>query len=106
MRRTAGSDTTANSTAAILFHILKNPRVYRALREELGELVEDAGLEAGEDGLALPSHDQVRCSRAWLGLAWADGRDMRLLLGEEFEVPAGDYRGGAADVRDQRVWTA
>lgn len=55
---TAGSDTTANSTAAILFHILKNPRVYNTLREELLGLEAHEAPEAGDE-LALPSHDQV-----------------------------------------------
>ncbi|TFK73538.1 benzoate para-hydroxylase [Pluteus cervinus] len=53
---TAGSDTTANSSAAILFHILRNPRVHKALLEELSQLE----IDEGEEGLMLPSHDQVK----------------------------------------------
>ncbi|KAF8487761.1 cytochrome P450 [Gautieria morchelliformis] len=36
---TAGSDTTANSAAAVLFHLLRVPRVLACLREELEEAV-------------------------------------------------------------------
>ncbi len=64
--RTAGSDTTANSSAAILFHILRNPRVHKALLEELSQLE----IEEGEDGLVLPSHDQVGYPIPQLSSTW------------------------------------
>jgi len=74
---TAGSDTTANSAAAILYWIYRTPRVLQALRAELAEafkrdpdvitmssdipIVADEELkeELAADLLGIPFHDQV-----------------------------------------------
>jgi benzoate 4-monooxygenase len=50
--RTAGSDTTANSSAAILYHILKNPIVHSRLLAELPASIKVEG--------KIPTHDEVR----------------------------------------------
>jgi len=71
---TAGSDTTANSTAAILFWIFSTPRVLEKLRNELTEAlpisdalqsntslnVVDEDEEAVADSLGIPLHNEVK----------------------------------------------
>jgi len=92
---TAGSDTTANSTAAILFHVLKNPRVYDALRKELNELVVNGELEEGEDGLALPCHDQVK-NLKYLQATIEEG--LRMFATNAFGLPRVVPEGGAVEL--------
>ncbi|KIJ51917.1 hypothetical protein M422DRAFT_243486 [Sphaerobolus stellatus SS14] len=72
--RTAGSDTTANSTAAIRYWIYKTPSVLQKLRSELDEALrnsKDPGLPPSEivveseeteqeEGLGIPLHEQVK----------------------------------------------
>lgn len=41
----AGSDTTSNSSCAILFYIVKHPRVHKKLVAELDEAFKDRGLD-------------------------------------------------------------
>lgn len=55
--RTAGSDTTANSTAAVLFYIMRTPRVLARLREELEAAVSVNAMK--EDGDGLVWYDRV-----------------------------------------------
>lgn len=73
--RTAGSDTTANSTAAILFWIFSTPRVLQKLRNELTEALTTSDFsqsqlsldlvgdgedeEAVADRLGIPLHNEV-----------------------------------------------
>ncbi|GJJ16217.1 hypothetical protein Clacol_010513 [Clathrus columnatus] len=66
---TAGSDTTANSTAAIVYWIIRTPRVMKKLQEEIDEAVRsiDSVLPVGdvdaEDdslGSAVIWHEQVK----------------------------------------------
>ncbi|EME50316.1 hypothetical protein DOTSEDRAFT_68993 [Dothistroma septosporum NZE10] len=47
----AGSDTTSNTSCALLFHCLKHPRVVKKLQEELDQAL---------PGDNVPSYDQVR----------------------------------------------
>lgn len=48
----AGSDTTSNTSCALLYHVLKHPDVVRKLQEEL-----DAAIPASQ---SVPTFDQVR----------------------------------------------
>ncbi|KDR70723.1 hypothetical protein GALMADRAFT_881849 [Galerina marginata CBS 339.88] len=70
---TAGSDTTANSTTAILFWVYSTPRVLEKLRIELADALSSpaiaspdpavVGDEDGEmlaDSLEIPLHDQLK----------------------------------------------
>lgn len=40
----AGSDTTSNTSCALLFHCLKNPEVVTKLQEELDEAIPEPGI--------------------------------------------------------------
>lgn len=48
----AGSDTTSNTSCAILFHVLRHPNVVKNLQEEL-----DAAIPASVD---VPTYDMVK----------------------------------------------
>ena len=58
----AGSDTTAISLSAILYHLLRNPRCHQRLLQELDEaiqsgLIEDSGVLSWADSQKLPYLD-------------------------------------------------
>jgi benzoate 4-monooxygenase len=40
----AGSDTTSNTSCALLFHTLKNPEVVKKLQKELDETLPETGV--------------------------------------------------------------
>ncbi|KAF4622227.1 hypothetical protein D9613_008961 [Agrocybe pediades] len=98
---TAGSDTTANSTAAILFWIYATPRVLRKLREELDEMlagvapsasdlelvkpmIKEADDESVADILQIPLHDQVKDLK-YLNAAIDEG--LRMFATNAFGLP-------------------
>lgn len=71
---TAGSDTTANSTAAILYWIYRSPRVLSTLRAELLSALasqpsailppstdfDDLDIQVDDDTTTIPYHDQLK----------------------------------------------
>ncbi|KAM5346125.1 hypothetical protein ACJ41O_009130 [Fusarium nematophilum] len=48
----AGSDTTSNSSCALLYHVVRTPGVLRKLQEEIDEVV--------PDGVDIPTYDAVK----------------------------------------------
>lgn len=44
----AGSDTTSNTSCALLFHTLKNPKIAKKLQKELDETLPETGVPAYE----------------------------------------------------------
>lgn len=48
----AGSDTTSNSSCALLYHVLRTPGVVKKLQQELDEAIPDS--------VPVPSYDMVR----------------------------------------------
>lgn len=44
----AGSDTTSNTSCALLFHTLKNPEIAKKLQKELDETLPETGVPAYE----------------------------------------------------------
>ena len=98
--RTAGSDTTANSTAAILFHILRSPRVLHRLRAEVEAAVSEHGDE-DEDGLVR--YDQVRMPFVYSQFVLSFTHTS-LLPDQISQVPPSDYGRGFASLRNQRLW--
>lgn len=48
----AGSDTTSNTSCALLFHVLKHPEVVQKLQKELDERI--------PANQSVPTYDQVR----------------------------------------------
>jgi len=48
----AGSDTTSNTSCAILYWCLKNPRVIEKLQQELDQAI--------PDGVDVPTYDMVK----------------------------------------------
>lgn len=40
----AGSDTTSNTSCALLFHTVKNPEIVKKLQEELDETLQETGV--------------------------------------------------------------
>ncbi|KAG4071074.1 hypothetical protein HA402_002746 [Bradysia odoriphaga] len=55
----AGSDTTSNTSCALLFHTLKNPKIAKKLQEELDERLSDIGIPTYELVKDLPYLDAV-----------------------------------------------
>ncbi|KAF8577651.1 cytochrome P450 [Ramaria rubella] len=97
---TAGSDTTANSTAAVLFHVLRSPRVLGKLRAELDAVVGGVGVGADEavgdgdadaDGRVIPWHDQIK-SLKYLQATIDEG--LRLFATNAFGLPRVVPEGG------------
>ncbi|KAF8521430.1 cytochrome P450 [Hysterangium stoloniferum] len=56
---TAGSDTTANSTAAIIFHVLRNPRVLHKLRAELDDALA-VPLDGNRSAESVVTYDEIK----------------------------------------------
>jgi cytochrome P450 len=54
----AGSETTAISLAAVFYYILKNPRCYYKLKEEIEAAVENGTIENRTDGLVTWAESQ------------------------------------------------
>jgi benzoate 4-monooxygenase len=55
----AGSDTTSNTSCALLFHVLKNPYVIPKLHKELDEALPDQGVPSFQQVKNLPYLDSV-----------------------------------------------
>lgn len=50
----AGSDTTSNTSCALMFHTLKNPKVIKKLQNELDERLSETGVPTYEQVKDLP----------------------------------------------------
>lgn len=50
----AGSDTTSNTSCALLFHVLKNPEAWKKLQMELDERLPETGVSTYDQVKDLP----------------------------------------------------
>ncbi|KAF8887870.1 cytochrome P450 [Gymnopilus junonius] len=114
---TAGSDTTANSTAAILFWIYSTPRVLEKLRDELTETLsapltvdstvtltfsdDNEATEEVADALGVPLHDQLK-NLKYLSAVIDEG--LRMFATNAFGLPRAVPEGTSVTVEDKTFY--